>query len=342
MTTSIRAERFKVNAFTLVELLVVIGIIAVLIGILLPVLGNATTRARTVACQANLRSINQALVMYTGENKGSYPWGWQWTQGNPTTGNGITPGDYFDWCSVVSHYWNKNRPDGYISGTGGGSTPYKSIGQALKCPEVLTQGSFRHGSDYTAHPVIIPDFYQEMKGYVFGEGPGLAGTGRQVAPAKLNRVYPDNALVWDSPAWGLTNFPSEESIVNIWSYTAIDLGALLYPQSTLSRYRGKIEDLTAGDPFYGWEKMILMPNNKTQPWNANQDIVTTYSNGQLGGLRFRHNKNTGVNVLFADGSVRTIGWKPNRPGDAGPNYYNVDFKRKFLLIKWPPGVDPTF
>jgi prepilin-type N-terminal cleavage/methylation domain-containing protein/prepilin-type processing-associated H-X9-DG protein len=58
------------RAFSLIELLVVVGIIAVLLALLFPALANAQRAARTVACQSNLRQLGQQLYIYAHENQG--------------------------------------------------------------------------------------------------------------------------------------------------------------------------------------------------------------------------------------------------------------------------------
>src|SRR2546428_11119916 len=96
------------QGFTLVELLVVIGIIAVLVGILLPALNKARRAAATVQCSSNMRQIANGMIMYINSNKGKlppsqiaiesgspYPNGWWWP-------NELVRGKYIQARSVYS------------------------------------------------------------------------------------------------------------------------------------------------------------------------------------------------------------------------------------------------
>jgi prepilin-type N-terminal cleavage/methylation domain-containing protein/prepilin-type processing-associated H-X9-DG protein len=109
-----KIHRIRQAGFTLVELLVVIGIIALLIAILLPVLGKAREQANSVACLSNLRQIGQALQMYTNQNKDRFP--------APAWINDPEPDDWV--------YWQKDRNinDSALA-------PYMTMSpKVLRCP----------------------------------------------------------------------------------------------------------------------------------------------------------------------------------------------------------------
>ncbi len=93
-------------AFTLVELLVVIGVIGVLIAILLPALQKARDTAYMIKCSANLRSIGQGMAIYVAENNGYLPSAYEYRDSSISTdGQTQTPATpvygYVHWSSFL-------------------------------------------------------------------------------------------------------------------------------------------------------------------------------------------------------------------------------------------------
>jgi prepilin-type N-terminal cleavage/methylation domain-containing protein/prepilin-type processing-associated H-X9-DG protein len=130
-------SRFQAG-FTLVELLVVIGIIALLISILLPTLNRARESANTAKCLANQRSVTQASIMFASERgvlptcsddglaKARDPFRKKYDYRTTSAGQAVK-----DWASMLLRYMGDRSPEAtLIDGTG---TRSASI-QIFQCP----------------------------------------------------------------------------------------------------------------------------------------------------------------------------------------------------------------
>jgi prepilin-type N-terminal cleavage/methylation domain-containing protein/prepilin-type processing-associated H-X9-DG protein len=123
------------RGFTLVELLVVIGIIALLVGILLPALNKAREQARQIKCASNLRSVGQGLAIYVAANHQTFPASYIYA-GMALTATSETPDQAINGYLHWSSYLYSNR------GASGNRNQYYNIAgwEAFMCPDIENGG----------------------------------------------------------------------------------------------------------------------------------------------------------------------------------------------------------
>lgn len=283
----------KRQAFTLVELLVVIGIIALLISILLPSLAKARQTAVQVQCAANLRQVGAALFMYNNDFK-KIPAAWE--------GGSM-------WAFALAP-----QLGGVISGGSGVYSP-----KVLQCPDAMapkTTGIDGAGAGgwwgrvnmYSANPRLVVQL---------NDADGANG-GKPVQRRSLESVRnaSDKAIAWDGPhayvSWEANSFgmayPDNRNLDgNSWwgNHRFID------PPPT--SYNTAYMDMppTVGENGYHGTNLATAISTIKQ---YNQDLQN-YTKCMM---RYRHKENTSMNVLYVDGHVegKAIG----------------EFKRKELCV----------
>jgi prepilin-type N-terminal cleavage/methylation domain-containing protein len=286
-------------AFTLVELLVVIGIIAVLVAILLPALNRAREQANLIDCQSRLRQMGQALGIYATEHNGFLPYGdirYDPTSTTPWLANAPAPNS-----AEFSWYWDFTLSQEIQANILGSDQLVHNLSAVFRDVDVIEAGDYRYVNHYTCNPRIFPDNWEPET-----QQDGSTIAPQYVIPRKVSNIKPSTVfLIWDAPQAAEWNNNAYEQATEI-DENQLTYGTFLFLNSPNGTYAA------AGGPPRPVIPGLNAPNFSTtfdlaqqKKWNVDLPVVQSSINYFDTHLRFRHLQNTTMNALCVDGHVET-------------------------------------
>lgn len=303
----IRKTTNSARAFTLVELLVVIGIIAVLISILLPSLSRARESAKSVTCASNLRQIGAALNIYAAANKGSLPYGY-WSGGSTPSASG-------DWTTLLANTMSNRYPNNYADTIAAGlmynGDSFRGGPRAMFiCPTAIAPEEDGFITHYSCHPRLMPNIGSTDAWL-------LAATGKTATyvPYKIGKIKrgAEIAILWD----GAQKPDSGGTGHRQWG-TNVTAGGIDNGRFTRDNYLVRYDLFSAS---YMRDQASIDMNISGQPTGSR--YINTDGQTNWGNPRFRHGRNNVCNALHVDGHVGSYGFR---------TYTNTDFLRGMIYV----------
>jgi prepilin-type N-terminal cleavage/methylation domain-containing protein/prepilin-type processing-associated H-X9-DG protein len=300
-----RVPQHRTRGFTLVELLVVIGIIALLISILLPALNKARQSASSLACQSNLKQVGLALSMYTNQYKGSLPPGYVLEKDDAT---------HYNWTSLLVGMMDKNKPvtnnaAEIAASVGGNAGGFRKV---FLCPDAVgvstadfdpNDPSVTH---YLSHPRLMPrldrfDLRAVIDGYT-GKPMDTYKVTRLKRSAEIMMAFDGSVSQLDAAGFRTvysgTPYLRPRQGIPVATYIA---DAALTTHATQMIF----------DPRTSIKRGMKL---RITPRNASGGAAAAVNSDAVGNdwnVRFRHNRNLAMNALFADGHVATFALSKN-------------------------------